>query len=200
MISVLLASKNENKLREFRKIIEGLPVDLQSLLGREDVPDVVEDGKTFEANAAKKACEIARWSGTLSIADDSGLCVDALNGEPGIFSARFAGPAQDDRANCEKLLHMMKSVPDGKRQAKFVCAIAIAAPSGELLKVCLGECEGWIASEMKGNEGFGYDPLFVDPATGRHFAQLKPEEKNRISHRAMALTAAKDFLENQFPQ
>ncbi len=194
MIPLIVASRNPKKVEELQAILTGLPIQVISLRDLARAPEVVEDGVTFEENAVKKAVEIARWSQKLVLADDSGLCVDALGGEPGVYSARFAGEAQDDPKNCEKLLRMMEKIPEAKRGAEFVCVIAIAAPDSKLMGTARGECRGWIAHDLKGSFGFGYDPLFVDPQSGKRFAELLPEVKNKISHRAKALLRAKEIL------
>lgn len=194
MISLIVASRNQKKAEELQAILAGLPIEMISLRNLAGAPEVSEDGQTFEENAVKKAVAIARWSGELTLADDSGLCVDALDGEPGVYSARFAGEAQDDVKNCKKLLQVMEKIPDEKRGAAFVCVIAIAGPDGRVVGTAWGECRGSIAWDLKGHGGFGYDPLFIDPQSKKRFAELPPELKNKISHRARALTGAKDIL------
>jgi len=148
--------------------------------------ETVEDGSTFMENAVKKAREIAEISGCCAIADDSGICVDALDGAPGIFSARFCGRHGDDQANNNLLLEKLKDTPDSERGAHYTCAIALAYPDGNIVKA-EGYMYGVIGHEEKGENGFGYDPLFILPEYGKTSAEISPEEKNRISHRAQAL-------------
>ncbi|HNV86751.1 MAG TPA: RdgB/HAM1 family non-canonical purine NTP pyrophosphatase [Candidatus Omnitrophota bacterium] len=193
MISLLLASRNRKKTEELQAILRGLPVRVLSLPDFPDAPEVIEDGKTFAENAAKKAVTLADWCGMPALGEDSGLCVEALGGAPGIYSARYAEHG-DDLANCRKLLAAMKDVPPDKRQAAFHCAVVIAAPGNKIVGICEGRYPGTIATDFRGTFGFGYDPVFFDPSTGKHFAELEPEFKNRISHRAIALAKAKDIL------
>jgi XTP/dITP diphosphohydrolase len=195
MIPLVLASQNPKKLEELRSLLQDLP--FRAIPAGEfgnNPPRVAEDGDTFEDNAVKKALTIARWSGEIALADDSGLCVDALSGAPGVRSARFAGEDAGDRDNCEKLLRLMEGAPAGNRGAEFVCVIAIAKPDGKLLGVVRGACRGTIETDYRGGAGFGYDPLFKDPESGRRFAELSPEEKNAISHRGRALAEARRLL------
>ena len=194
MIPLIVASRNQKKIKELQAILTGTSIRALSLADFPGAPDVIEDGSTFEANAIKKAVAIANWSGKLALADDSGLCVDALGGAPGVYSARFAGEGQDDAKNCEKLLRVMGEVPDNKRGAAFVCVIAIAAPDSRVVGTSRGECRGQIARDAKGLFGFGYDPVFIDPQSGKRFAELEPEIKNKISHRAKALEKVRDIL------
>jgi len=194
---LVLATHNRNKLREIQAILNDLPVEVLDLDAFPEVPEVIEDGKTFEANAEKKAKEVAEATGCLALADDSGLCVDALGGEPGVFSARYAGEEKNSLKNCRKLLEELKNVHEGQRTARFCCAISIAEP-GKVIGTVLGECQGVILHEMKGEGGFGYDPLFLYPSLNKTFAELQPEEKNRISHRFQALEKARQFLRELF--
>ncbi len=194
MIPLIVASRNQKKVDELQAILAGTSIKAMTLTDLPGAPDVIEDGSTFEENAVKKAVAIALWSGKLALADDSGLCVDALDGAPGVYSARFAGKNQDDAKNCEKLLNALDNVPDNKRGAAFVCVIAIAAPDGRVVGTSRGEYRGLIARDAKGGWGFGYDPVFIDPQSGKRFAELAPEVKNRISHRAKALGKAGDIL------
>lgn len=192
MLSLLIASKNLKKTRELQSLLRELPVRVLSLEDFPSAPDVEEDGSTFAENAAKKALSIADWSGQLTLADDSGLCVDALGGAPGIFSARYSAE-KSDAANCEKLLREMKDVPEKARQAAFHCAVALAEP-GRLLGVFQGKCSGIIAVDQHGEGGFGYDPLFIEPVTRKRFAEIPEDHKNRISHRAQALRHFKEYF------
>jgi XTP/dITP diphosphohydrolase len=183
---VVIATRNPGKFREIRAILSPLHLKLLSLKDFPDLAEVEEDGATFAENAGKKARAIARLTGRLAIADDSGLMVEALGGQPGLFSARFAGENATDQERCQKLLDEMAGIPEGKRQATFVCALAVAFPGGKL-QVVEGECRGWITFAPRGKHGFGYDPIFFVPEFGKTMAELEPEVKNRISHRAQAL-------------
>lgn len=193
MTRLLLASRNGKKLKELQAIMRGLPLDIVSLLEMDGAPEIEEDGASFRENAVKKAVGLADWSGMLTLADDSGLCVDALGGAPGVYSARY-GKHGDDHFNCVKLLEALKRIRPGERKAKFCCAIAIAVPGNRVIGIAEGEYEGSIAEDMKGAFGFGYDPVFIDPATGKRFAELDPHYKNEVSHRALALARAKKIL------
>jgi XTP/dITP diphosphohydrolase len=195
MQSLFIATRNLHKLREIQQIIEGLPLVLRSLGDVGEIPEIIEDGETFEANACKKAIVTAKHTGMITLADDSGLVVDALGGQPGIYSARFAGPEADDDKNNEKLLSLMKNISEPRRTARFVCVIAVAAPDGSVQTV-RGSCEGHISFKRTGKEGFGYDPLFVPAGFDLSFAELDPTVKNKISHRAKALQNVRPVLEN----
>ena len=179
-----IATKNTHKIREFSEIFGELGIELLSINDLESpLSDVEEDGATFSENALIKARFAAKVTGLPTLADDSGLCVDALSGEPGIYSARYAGVHGDDAANNQKLLKNLENVTD--RTAKFVCAIACVFPDGREFTV-IGECKGEIDTELRGNGGFGYDPLFVSDEKGS-FGLLSAEEKNSISHRGNAV-------------
>ncbi len=193
-IDLVLATRNKGKKREMVSLLSDLPVRILSLDDLPDVPEVVEDGSSFRANAVKKAVEIAVHTGRLTMADDSGIEVDALGGAPGIRSARFASEKATDKENNKKLLEMIRTVPPERRGASYRCAIAIATAGG-LVDVVEGACEGCIGFEEKGFHGFGYDPLFVRLDYGKTFAELDPSIKNRISHRARALEKAILILE-----
>lgn len=192
---IVLATRNENKVRELAAMLAGLPIRLESIGSYPDAPDVEETGATFAENAVLKAKAAVQHTGLWAMADDSGLEVDALDGQPGVYSARFAGPGATDADNNEKLLKLMADVPDDRRTARFRCAIALAAPDGRIF-VDEGTCEGRIARAPRGEGGFGYDPLFVVPELGRTFAELPAAEKDRISHRGRALTAVRRRLED----
>ncbi len=181
---IILATKNTGKVREFEALLADFGVEFRSLNDFGSIPEVVEDGKTFEENAYKKASQTARMLGFPALADDSGLVVEALGGEPGIRSARYAGDDASDKENNRKLLAAMKGLED--RRAAFECVISIAVPRGPALTY-EARCEGVIAPEPSGSNGFGYDPVFFYPPLGRTFAQLAPDEKNRISHRGKAM-------------
>jgi len=193
---ILIATRNKHKLREIHQIIQGFPYELLSLDDVEPIPEIVEDGETFEANALKKALTTAKLTGIFTLADDSGLLVDALDGQPGVYSARFAGPEADDEKNNLKLLSSMKDVEEAHRTARFVCVIALASPDGKTQTV-QGSCEGSIAFKAAGQGGFGYDPLFVPEGFDQSFAALDSSVKNQISHRAKALQAVRPLLESQ---
>ncbi|MBO8141774.1 MAG: RdgB/HAM1 family non-canonical purine NTP pyrophosphatase [Firmicutes bacterium] len=174
-------------------LLAGLPARVVDLSAFPGAPEVEETGSTFAENARLKAEAAARHTGLWAVADDSGLVVDALGGRPGVLSARFAGPGATDEANNRLLLELLASVPPERRTARFVCAIAIAAPGGRTW-VDEGVCEGLVAMAPRGDGGFGYDPLFVVAGLGKTFAELSTGEKNRISHRAKALAKARARL------
>lgn len=185
---------NAGKLREFRQVLSPLGFDV---VGIDDLTDfdVVEDGRTFAANATIKARAVMEAAREPAVADDSGLVVDALNGAPGVHSARYAADRTDDRdaANNTKLLEALRDVADARRTARFVCVLAYCVPGEEVVLFC-GTVEGRIGHELRGSNGFGYDPLFVLPERGLTTAELKPEQKNAISHRGRALRALADHL------
>jgi len=192
-MELVIATRNEKKRREIVELLEGLDVKVRSLSDFPEAPEVIEEGKSFNENAATKAIEIAKFTGMMALADDSGLEVDVLCGEPGVHSARFAGEDQHDEANIQKLLKLMDGVPEEKRKARFRCCVAIAKPEG-LVKVVEATCEGIIGLQPEGSYGFGYDPVFIIPDYNQTFAQLGPEIKNRISHRAKALKKARKII------
>ena len=185
-MQLLIASRNPQKKAELAAILSDMGWDLLNLNDIADIPEVVEDGDSFNANAVKKAVETARYSAHLSLGDDSGLVVDALDGAPGIYSARFAGKEANDANNNAKLLSLLQEVPDEQRGARFVCAIAVAAPDGRFWTM-EGICEGRIGRVADGTSGFGYDPLFIPNGCTGSFATMSAEEKHRISHRGRAL-------------
>ena len=190
-MKLILASNNAHKLGEIREILGGCFEEIRTLREAGIVHETVEDGETFLDNARKKAREIAEISGCCALADDSGLCVDALGGAPGVYSARFAGEHGDDEANNALLLEKLQGVEN--RAAHFTCAVVLAYPDGRELSA-EGYFYGEIAHAPAGENGFGYDPLFFLPAYGCTSAQLSPEEKNRISHRGNALRALLEKL------
>ncbi len=190
---IVLATRNMGKLKEFRALLAPLPVEMLSLADFPALPEVEETGRTFAENASLKAVDTANRTGLLAIADDSGLEVDALGGAPGVLSARFAGEPKDDRRNNEKLLQLMADVTPGRRTARFRCTIAVVTPGGQCYLVD-GTCEGEIGYEPRGINGFGYDPLFYLPAFGCTMAELAPEVKNTISHRAQAFRRAAEII------
>ena len=186
-MKVVLASKNRHKLVEISKITEKFGIDLvlQSELGV-DI-DVEETGSTFEENSYQKAEAVMKATGLPALSDDSGIAVDALNGEPGIYSARYGfDESLDDWGRLLLLLKNTEHVPDGQRQAKFVCVITMVTPEGQVIQA-RGEIHGELTREARGENGFGYDPIFFYPPLGRTTAELSPEEKNQVSHRANAL-------------
>ena len=192
---LLLGTGNRKKLEELDTLLSDLPFDLVSLRDYPHVKEVEEDGKTFEENAVKKAAGIARQTGVLTLGEDSGLTVDALEGAPGVYSARFAGPEKDDLKNCRKILRVMEKFPDTCRGAAFVSVVAVATPE-KLVGVVTGEVRGDIAREMRGSNGFGYDPIFIyGPYGGRTFGEVPAEMKHRVSHRASAVLKARKLLE-----
>lgn len=194
---IVAATQNKHKIEEIAAITREFGMEI---ISRQEagVPDfeVEEDGDTFEENSEKKARAIMEACGQITIADDSGLVVDALGGAPGVYSARYAGEECSDKKNNVKLLAVMSDVPSEQRTAKFVSVITMVYPDGSKL-VARGECAGRIIFEEKGENGFGYDPLFVPEGFDRTFAQLTPDEKNRISHRASALRNLRELLKER---
>ena len=190
MNRLLLATTNPGKIAEYRALLKSVPLDMVGLREAGINLDIEEAGSTFEENALVKGRTCAQASGLLTLADDSGLCVDALSGAPGVFSARYA---RSDRARIERLLDEMKGVPDPQRSARFVCVIALAFPDGEALTF-EGVCEGRIAHQPSGVNGFGYDPIFYLPDYGQTMAALPISIKDQISHRARAAAQARAWL------
>jgi XTP/dITP diphosphohydrolase len=190
---IVIGTHNNNKKSEIRKILNGIHVRLLDLNDFEDPPDIIEDGVTFEDNATKKALELAEFCQMCVMADDSGLEVDALDKRPGVLSSRYCGEDTGYEEKCLRLLEELKGVPFEKRTARFHCAIALAEPD-KLQFVVNASCEGFISNEPKGNNGFGYDPVFFVPEHELTMAELGPEVKNRISHRALALELFKTNL------
>jgi len=191
---IVVATRNNGKLFEFRDLLEDYPVCVMSLGDFPQIPDVEETGATFAENALIKARSVAKSTGLMAIGDDSGLLVDCLGGAPGVHSARFAGEPKSDMQNNEKLVRLLSIVPREQRRAKFCCVLAIVIPDGQEF-LAEGTCEGIIDLEPRGNNGFGYDPLFYLPEFGLTMAELEPQLKNRISHRAQAFRAIKEVLE-----
>jgi XTP/dITP diphosphohydrolase len=186
---LVLATRNKGKIAEFKTLFSGFPIEMKSLNDFGPIPEVVEDGKTFEDNAYKKAHFTAKVLGFPALADDSGLVVEALGGQPGVFSARYAGEGAGDEANILKLLKAMEGVSD--RRAAFECVIAIAVPRGPAL-IYGGRCEGEIARDRTGKNGFGYDPVFFYQPLAKTFAEMSQEEKNLVSHRGKAMAKLLD--------
>jgi XTP/dITP diphosphohydrolase len=188
-MQLLIATRNKHKLKELRDLLADLPLKIISVGEIRGLPEVAEDVESIRDNAVKKAVETARFGKMLTMADDTGLEVDALNGQPGVLSARFAGKEASYHDNNLKLLRMLKDVPLEKRAARFRCVVAAADESG-LIEAVEGICNGAILEEERGGGGFGYDPLFLPDGQVKTFGELPPEVKNRISHRAKALQKA----------
>lgn len=182
---IVLATTNQGKAAEFAVLLQGLSVEIQTLKDHPEIGDIVEDGLSFQENALIKARTVAKATGKLAVADDSGLMVDTLDGAPGIYSARFAGEDKNDAQNTAKLLTLLKDTPQEARGAQFCCAIAIVLPDGREYAT-EGICRGEIALAPAGDGGFGYDPVFLVPELGKTFAELTMGEKNAISHRGKA--------------
>lgn len=193
MKQLVIATKNEKKLHELKRYLKNIKAGVVSLKDFEKTPRIIENKKTFRENAAKKALAISHFTKGLVIADDSGLSVKILNGQPGVRSSRFAGPKKSDKENNKKLLRLLEGVPSSKRQAAFICAVAIA-DNGRVVKIIEENCKGLIAFEAKGRYGFGYDPLFLIPKYKKTFGQLGLRVKDRMSHRSKALKKARAFL------
>ena len=200
MASVLVVgSRNRKKREEIVEILGDLGLELRDLTSYPDAPEVVEDGATFADNARKKAVELARHLGQWVLGEDSGLVVPALNGRPGVYSARYAGKQGDDEANNDRLLAELAPLPDDRRAAYYVCTAALADPQGEVHAVVEGRCNGIIIRERRGKGGFGYDPLFLIPEYHRTFGELSPRVKHALSHRARALAQLRPVLRKLLP-
>jgi XTP/dITP diphosphohydrolase len=194
MVDILvLATTNKNKVKEFQEMVGDFPVEIKCVSDFGTIPECIEDGETFDDNAYKKALHTAKILGLPAIADDSGLVVDALDGAPGVYSARYAGENATDVDNCEKLLKEMKGQKN--RKAAFKCVLSIAVPSGPALTY-EGSCEGTILEEKRGESGFGYDPLFYFEEFDKTFAECNSDEKNKVSHRGKALAELRDEFDN----
>ena len=193
MPNLLLATRNAAKAREYSLLLGGIPFEIVTLDEQGIATDVSETGETLEQNATLKAVAYASQGNLLTLADDSGLEVDALGGEPGVLSARYAGPGASDEERIEFLLKRLEDVPRERRSARFRCVIAIATPEGEV-ELCCGECPGIIVLSPKGKNGFGYDPIFYLPERGKTMAELSMEDKNKISHRGLAAEQARQTL------
>ena len=196
MKSMIFATGNENKMVEIREILGDLPLEILSMKQAGIRADIEENGTSFEENALIKAREVCRLAGEMVLADDSGLEIDYLNGEPGIYSARYMGENTSYRVKNKNLMERLEGAPNEKRTARFVCAIAAVFPDGKEL-VVRGTVEGIIGYEERGENGFGYDPIFYLPERGLTTAELPPEEKNSISHRGNALRKMKELLEKE---
>ena len=184
-MKVFLATKNKGKIKDFEKLTEGINLEVVTILDGLDIPDVVEDGETFEENSQKKAKEIADYTNIVTVSDDSGLCVDALDGGPGVYSARFGGENTSDSEKNQKMLEILKDVKKEDRKAHFVSVVSIAFPNGKIHSF-RGEIEGEILFEAQGNNRFGYNPIFYSYELGKSFGQASDEERKSVSHRARA--------------
>jgi XTP/dITP diphosphohydrolase len=189
----VVATGNRHKVEEIRAMLADLPVTVRSLADFPGAPDVVEDGATYRANALKKAWAAVKFTGKPALADDTGLEVDALGGQPGLYAARFAGEGCTFQDNIRKLLRLLEGAPAERRGARFVCVIALVSPDGRE-RVVEGELRGWITESQAGVGGFGYDPVFYVPEAGKTLAELTADEKNRISHRRRALDKARTII------
>ena len=188
-----MATGNRHKVEEIRSMLADLPVVVRSLADFPGAPEVVEDGRTYQENALKKAWSAAKFTGKPALADDTGLEVDALGGRPGLYAARFAGEGCTFQDNVRKLLRFLEGVPPQRRGARFVCVMALVDPGG-CEQVVEGELHGQIAEAPAGDSGFGYDPVFYVPEVGKTLAELTPVEKNRMSHRGRALAKARALM------
>ncbi|WP_445489609.1 XTP/dITP diphosphatase [Niallia sp. 03133] len=197
MKEIIIATKNAGKAKEFEQMFAPLGYTVKTLLDYPEIEDVEETGTTFEENAILKAETVSKIVGKAVISDDSGLMVDALNGEPGVYSARYAGEQKDDEANMVKVLAELEGVPTDKRTARFCCTLAVAIPGKEALTFT-GTCEGIILEEKRGEFGFGYDPIFYVVGEEKAMAELPADKKNKISHRANALQKLKEQLHSVF--
>ena len=195
-MELVLATGNPDKQREMKAFLQDLGLTIRTLDEFPAVPVVIEDGQTCRANAGKKAKEVARFTDTLALADDTGLEVDALGGRPGVFAARYAGPQATYADNCRKLLDELTGVPPDQRGARFLTVVAIADPASSI-EFAEGVLQGRIADHCSGGHGFGYDPIFLVPELGKTLAELTLDQKNQISHRGQALVKAKDVLKRK---
>jgi XTP/dITP diphosphohydrolase len=191
---LVVGTRNAKKLQEIREILGDLGLELRDLTAYPAAPEVAEDGTTFAENARKKAVELARVLGHWVLGEDSGLVVPALNGRPGVYSARYAGRQGDDAANNARLLAELAPLPDDRRAAYYVCTAALADPRGEVKAVVEGRCHGVILRGARGSGGFGYDPLFLIPEYHRTFGELSARAKHALSHRARALEQLRPFF------
>lgn len=192
-IELVIASRNKKKVKEIKQLLNGLGVELIYLYDYKKAPYIAENGKTFKENAIKKAMKIARFTKKLSLGEDSGLEVSALDGKPGVHSSRFSGREKNDLKNNLKLLELLGDLPLNKRKARYVCSVALADKNG-LVDVVEGSCCGLIGFNMRGSSGFGYDPLFIIPNYKKTFAQLGLRIKHKISHRSRALKKIRSLI------
>ncbi|WP_062355344.1 XTP/dITP diphosphatase [Bacillus kwashiorkori] len=196
-MEIIIATKNPGKAKEFQEIFAPLGYEVKTLLDLKDIPDVEETGTTFAENAILKAEMTSVLLNQVVIADDSGLVIDALDGKPGVYSARYAGLEKNDDANIDKVLTELNGVPQENRTAHFHCTLAVAIP-GQETKLFTGICNGLILTERRGNNGFGYDPIFYIPDLGKTMAELLPDEKNNISHRGQAIKQLRNWVNKHF--
>lgn len=196
MKELIVASRNKGKVGEIKALLTGLPFKITSLLDYPQIPDVVEDGKTYRANALKKAREVALHTGQWTMADDSGIEVKVLGNAPGIYSSRFAGEGASEQQRNKKLFQMLQGVPLWRRQARYRCVIALVDGKGQELGVAQGTCSGFITIKERGKNGFGFDPLFLLKRYHKTFGELDPSIKAKISHRARALKKFRLLLED----
>jgi XTP/dITP diphosphohydrolase len=194
---LVLGTRNRKKCQEIVEILGDLGLELRDLSAYPDAPEVVEDGATFEANACKKASQLASALEEWVLGEDSGLVVPALRGRPGVYSARYAGKQGDDEANNDKLLAELASAPDERREAYYVCTVAVANPMGEVVAEAEGRCHGKIVCERRGSGGFGYDPLFLISEYHKTFGELSARVKHALSHRARALAKLRPTLRSR---
>jgi XTP/dITP diphosphohydrolase len=196
---LVVGTRNVKKRQEILEILADMGIEVRDLTSYPDAPEVVEDGDTFEANARKKASELARHLKQWVLGEDSGLVVPALNGRPGVFSARYAGKQGDDEANNRRLLAELAPLPDDRRAAYYVCTAALADPTGEVKAVVEGRCHGVIIKEYRGTGGFGYDPLFLIPEYHQTFGELSARVKHALSHRGRALGQLRPVIRKLMP-
>lgn len=192
-MKIILASRNNHKIEEIKKILADSEIEILTLKDFPDVPEIEETGETFEENAVLKAKKVFTITRIPALADDSGLEVEALNGQPGVMSARFAGPGCSYKDNNLKLLGLLKDIPEEKRGATFRCVVALALSQNDI-RIVEGRVEGFITQREIGENGFGYDPVFFYPELGKTFAELETEEKNKVSHRGIAFRKAKELI------
>ena len=196
MRTLIVATKNKGKLKEIQELLKDLPLKITSLTDYKNLPEIIEDGKTFRANALKKALTISRVKKTLVLGEDSGIEVKALGNRPGVRSARYSDPDATDEKNNRKMLAELKGITMGKRQARYRCVAALT-DGDKIVAVVSGSCEGLIAEKPMGKNGFGYDPLFFIPKYNKTFGQLDPSIKKQMSHRAKAMAKIKEVLEER---
>jgi XTP/dITP diphosphohydrolase len=197
-LELLIASKNAGKVKEFEQLLAGLPINLRSANEFGDLAEPEETGNTFADNALLKAIYYAEKTGIIALADDSGLVVDALNGAPGVFSARYAGTGATNQERIDKLLNELSKTQDSARSARFICSMALAGQNGKILHLAEGVCEGKIADQSSGSNGFGYDPIFIPDGYSQSFGELSSEIKAKISHRGQATDKIIAFLRTFF--
>jgi len=195
--SIIVATKNKGKAKEFERMFSRYTIAVKTLVDVPEIPDIEETGETFEENAVIKAEAIAKKTNSFVVADDSGLVIDALDGRPGVYSARYAGEEKSDEANIDKVLSELEGIEEEKRTARFYCALALAGPDFETITVN-GACEGIILNERHGAGGFGYDPIFFVPSEGQTMAEMPSEKKNEISHRAAAMKKLEPYIEKLY--